>query len=368
MIILSNQLKSISKEQKNQMKNITVHIITKIDLLKVEYVFIYELIKMCLFLDNTSERFAKAVIQSKQCNGKIDWEILNLNKIGSEQLPIDSYSGLLTWINSFLNIINKQARERYYEKALLISNYYSKKFSTHKINDPNYKYMADICDMWSSISDNLGEMIRNYFERNRLYNHLPLKKFTQKCFPNQQSINEYKEKFKKQEFSDPDKCYALMSQEQGYMNLFIGIGYTLINGFYECALLGMAVSRQKTWRFIKSGFNSIYNQTEYKIQNCDSDEFLTVENQNFGYDNKFDMFLKMDFKYGFKIFVSENPNIDEEKRNISSNHWLIIPFEDGESYIIKSCLNGLILTSDRYNSKGKNLILDDELTIFRPKM
>ena len=210
LIILSifGNISFIESEEEVSMKNITVHIITKLDLTKAEYTFMSKFIKERLSSrykkDNAQERFAKAVIQSKQCNRKIDWDIADLNDIGFGNLPIDSYSRTLSGINECLKKINNQDRENYYERALLISNYYSNKFARLKSNDPNYNYIGDICDMWSSISDNLDEIIRINKENNRFddyisLKHLPLKKFTQKCFPNQQSVNQYKENFKKQE-------------------------------------------------------------------------------------------------------------------------------------------------------------------------
>ena len=113
-----------------------------------------------------------------------------------------------------------------------------------------------------------------------------------------------------------------MSQLKGNFDDFIGINKTLLNGSYRSTLVRGQILRIDTWRLVKSGFNSIYNQTEYKIQNCDSDEFLTIY-----------------FKSHLKIVVSKNPNIDEEKRNISTTNWLIIPSDDGESHIIKTTLN-----------------------------
>ena len=116
-----------------------------------------------------------------------------------DKFPIDSYSRLLPLMNSFLRYTDKEDRESYYERALLISDYYSNKFTRLKRNDPNYNYIGDICDMWSSISVKLGKMVRTN-ESHRLIDYLPLNKFTDKCFPipNQQSKNHYIENFKKQ--------------------------------------------------------------------------------------------------------------------------------------------------------------------------
>ena len=113
-----------------------------------------------------------------------------------------------------------------------------------------------------------------------------------------------------------------MSQEKGIFDDYIGINETSLDGTYESTLIGGLLLRKSTWRLVKSGFNSIHNQTEYKIQNCDSDEFLTI-----------------DFKSAMTVLVSKNPNIDEDKRNISTSNWLIIPSDDGESHVIKSTLN-----------------------------
>ena len=138
-------------------------------------------------------------------------------------------------------------------------------------------------------------------------------------------------------FSDPDKCYAIVSQDS---KMFIGVRSLLYNGFHECIFRKNRITKiEEIWRFIKVDFNSINNQNIYRIQNCNSNEYLTIE-----FDTHFE------FEAEFKIFVSKNPNIPTfGKRYAETNNWRIIPFEDGESYVIKPYFDSMVATIATFN-------------------
>ena len=139
-----------------------------------------------------------------------------------------------------------------------------------------------------------------------------------------------------------------MSQKQDYSKMFIGVSSLLYKGFHQCTLRNHITS-EETWRFIKVNFKSINYQNIYRIQNCDSNEYLTIDI----YDNN--------------IFVSK----EFAKSYNKTNHWLIMPFEDGESHVIKTFFNikpnflGGFLAPHQYNSNLLYSLYESQL--FYPK-